>query len=131
MNSPFIKLHFPSAVKHMIILLMFVIKIKKNCPFFYCDRMNNMIRVMVHKGLVTDLARIPHSLDLSSPNMSATVNAALKPLELVTRFVPRSSSKKKNTQSDDQQPIGKCSFFLCSVFLACKLIIVECYHSRI
>ena len=100
--------------------------------------MNNMIRVMVRKGLVTDLARIPHSLDLSSPNMSATVNAALKPLELVSRivnlpsFVPTSSSKKKNTQSDDvQQPIGECSFLLCSVFLACKLIIVVCYHSRI
>lgn len=77
--------------------------------------MNNMIRVMVRKGLVTDLARIPHSLDLSSPNMSTTVNAALKPLELVSRivnlpsFVPPSLSKKKNTQSDDaQQPIGEC-----------------------
>ena len=74
-----------------------------------------MIRVMVRKGLVTDLARIPHSLDLSSPNMSPTVNAALKPLELVSRivnmpsFMTTSSSKKKNTQSDDaQQPIGKC-----------------------
>lgn len=75
--------------------------------------MNNMIRVMVRKGLVTDLARIPHSLDLSSPNMAATINAALKPLELVSRivnlpsFVPTSSSKKKNTQNEDsQQPAG-------------------------
>ncbi|MPC13905.1 E3 ubiquitin-protein ligase HUWE1 [Portunus trituberculatus] len=87
---------------------------------FHClDRMNNMIRVMVRKGLVTDLARIPHSLDLSSPNMSPTVNAALKPLELVSRivnlpsFMPTSSSKKKNTQSDDaQQPIGTCCSLL-------------------
>ncbi|XP_042241661.1 E3 ubiquitin-protein ligase HUWE1-like isoform X2 [Homarus americanus] len=75
--------------------------------------MNNMIRVMVRKGLVTDLARIPHSLDLSSPNMAVTINAALKALELVARLVnlpsivPTSSSKKKNTQHDDsQQPIG-------------------------
>ncbi|CAL4102721.1 unnamed protein product, partial [Meganyctiphanes norvegica] len=64
--------------------------------------MNNMIRVMVRKGLVTDMARIPHSLDFSSPNMATTINAALKPLELVSRivnlpsFVPVSSSKKKN-----------------------------------
>lgn len=79
--------------------------------------MNNMIRVMVRKGLVTDLARIPHSLDLSSPNMAATINAALKPLELVSRIVnlpslvPTSSSKKKNTQHDDsQQPIGKYDY---------------------
>ncbi|XP_037772840.1 E3 ubiquitin-protein ligase HUWE1-like isoform X4 [Penaeus monodon] len=74
--------------------------------------MNNMIRVMVRKGLVTDLARIPHSLDLSSPNMAGTINAALKPLELVSRivnlpsFVPTSSSKKKYPQHDDQQPPG-------------------------
>lgn len=75
--------------------------------------MNNMIRVMVRKGLVTDLARIPHSLDLSSPNMAATINAALKPLELVSRIVNlpsfgiASSSKKKTPQNDDQQqPMG-------------------------
>lgn len=76
--------------------------------------MNNMIRVMVRKGLVTDLARIPHSLDLSSPNMATTVNAALKPLELVSRlvnlpsFVPTSTSKKKSTPHDNtQQPSGQ------------------------
>lgn len=81
--------------------------------------MNNMIRVMVRKGLVTDLARIPHSLDLSSPNMAGTINAALKPLELVSRivnlpsFVPTSSSKKKYPQHDDQQPpIGKARIAL-------------------
>lgn len=87
--------------------------------------MNNMIRVMVRKGLVTDLARIPHSLDLSSPNMAGTINAALKPLELVSRivnlpsFVPTSSSKKKYPQHDDQQPpgIGKANVADITLFI--------------
>ncbi|KAJ3586121.1 hypothetical protein NHX12_012522 [Muraenolepis orangiensis] len=44
------------------------------------------------KGLVNDLARVPHSLDLSSPNMANTVNAALKPLETLSRIVNQPSS---------------------------------------
>lgn len=48
---------------------------------------NNIVRLFVRKGLVTDLARIPHSLDLSAPHMFATVNATLKPLETLSRFV--------------------------------------------
>lgn len=74
--------------------------------------MNNMIRVMVRKGLVTDLARIPHSLDFSSPNMATTINAALKPLELVSRivnmpsFVPVSSSKKKNPSTSVEESVA-------------------------
>ncbi|XP_077544919.1 HECT, UBA and WWE domain containing E3 ubiquitin protein ligase 1 isoform X4 [Haemaphysalis longicornis] len=49
--------------------------------------MNNMVRVLLRRGLVTDLARIPHCLDLSSPHMAATVNSALKPLETLSRIV--------------------------------------------
>ncbi|KAH9364790.1 hypothetical protein HPB48_011806 [Haemaphysalis longicornis] len=47
--------------------------------------MNNMVRVLLRRGMVTDLARIPHCLDLSSPHMAATVNSALKPLETLRR----------------------------------------------
>ncbi len=49
--------------------------------------MNNVVRIMLRKGLVTDLARVPHSLDLSSPNMATTINSALKPLETLSRVV--------------------------------------------
>ncbi|XP_078001474.1 E3 ubiquitin-protein ligase HUWE1-like [Glandiceps talaboti] len=49
--------------------------------------MNNIIRMLLKRGLVADLSRIPHNLDLSSPSMAATVNAALKPLETLTRIV--------------------------------------------
>ncbi|GFW06194.1 e3 ubiquitin-protein ligase HUWE1 [Trichonephila clavipes] len=49
--------------------------------------MNNIVRILLRKGLVVDLARIPHYLDLSSPHMAATVNSALKPLETLSRIV--------------------------------------------
>lgn len=61
---------------------------------------NNIVRLFVRKGLVTDLARIPHSLDLSAPHMYATVNAILKPLETLSRFVnlpSQSGQSKHNT----------------------------------
>lgn len=48
---------------------------------------NNIVKIMLRKGLLADLARIPHYLDLSSPNMANTVNAALKPLETLSRIV--------------------------------------------
>ncbi|MGH0168920.1 UNVERIFIED_CONTAM: hypothetical protein FKN15_055485 [Acipenser sinensis] len=69
--------------------------------------MNNIIRLFLKKGLVSDLARVPHSLDLSSPNMANTVNAALKPLETLSRIVnqPSSlfSSKSASSKSKSEQ----------------------------
>ena len=49
--------------------------------------MNNVIRLMLKKGVITDLARVSYSLDLSSPHMANTVNATLKPLETLSRIV--------------------------------------------
>lgn len=48
---------------------------------------NNIVKSLLKKGIVTDLARIPHSLDLSSPYMANTINSALKPLETLSRSV--------------------------------------------
>ncbi|KAK7916204.1 hypothetical protein WMY93_011965 [Mugilogobius chulae] len=70
--------------------------------------MNNIIRLFLKKGLVNDLARVPHSLDLSSPNMANTVNAALKPLETLSRIVNqpcslfggKGGSSKNKTEHD-------------------------------
>ncbi|XP_053227372.1 E3 ubiquitin-protein ligase HUWE1 isoform X3 [Podarcis raffonei] len=72
--------------------------------------MNNIIRLFLKKGLVNDLARVPHSLDLSSPNMANTVNAALKPLETLSRIVnqpsslfgSKSASSKSKAEQDAQ-----------------------------
>ena len=49
--------------------------------------MNNIVKCMVKRGVITDLARVPHALDLSSPSMAATINAALNPLETLTRIL--------------------------------------------
>lgn len=72
----------------------------KNQPL--SGQMNNIVRIMLRKGVVTDLARVPHCLDLSSQNFSFTMNAALKPLEALTRIVNQpipapSSTKSKKT----------------------------------
>lgn len=53
----------------------------------YSSNVNYIVKIMLRKGIITDLAKIPHSLDLSSPNMAATINAALKPLEHLSRII--------------------------------------------
>lgn len=49
--------------------------------------MNQVVRLLIRKNVIVDLTRISHSLDLSSPQMAATINAALKPLEVISRIV--------------------------------------------
>jgi E3 ubiquitin-protein ligase HUWE1 len=49
--------------------------------------MNQVVRLLIRKNVVVDLTRISHSLDLSSPQMAATINATLKPLEVISRIV--------------------------------------------
>jgi len=61
--------------------------------------MNNIVKCMVKRGLITDLARVSHALDLSSPSMAATVNAALKPLETLSRIVNQPSGLLPPTQN--------------------------------
>lgn len=71
--------------------------------------MNNIVKSLLKKGLVTDLARLPHSLDLSSPYMANTINSALKPLETLSRGVNQpaqsvvSKVKKSETETSLQQ----------------------------
>ena len=77
---------------------------------------NNMVRIMIKKGVVTDLARVPHSLDLSSPNVATTVNAVLRPLETLSRIVNQPSAlgggaasqkpKPKNSQNNQGSATG-------------------------
>lgn len=57
---------------------------------------NNIVRLFVRKGLVTDLARIPNSLDLSAPHMFATMNSIMKPLETMSRCVNLHSQSSQN-----------------------------------
>ena len=77
---------------------------------------NNIIKLLVRKGIVSDLARVPHSLDLASPNMAATVNAALHPLETLSRIVnqpqPQSFFTTKKSKTSDANPTSSAPPFL-------------------
>ena len=69
---------------------------------------NNIVKLLLKKGLVTDLARITYSLDLSSPNMATTVNSALKPLETLSRIVnqPQTNVLTKYSSKHRNQGAG-------------------------
>ena len=66
--------------------------------------MNNIVRILLKRGIVTDLARVPHSLDMSSPSMSATINAALKPLETLCRIVNQPQTVSARTAKGKTAP---------------------------
>ncbi len=68
--------------------------------------MNNMVKIMLKKGIINDLARVSHSLDLSSPNVAATINTVLKPLETLSRIVNQPTglgSQRVKTSKSSQQ----------------------------
>lgn len=48
---------------------------------------NNIVKMMLRRGLFNDLAKITHYLDLSSPHTSFTANASLKPMESLSRTI--------------------------------------------
>ena len=71
---------------------------------------NSVTKLLLKKGLVNDLARVPHSLDLASPNFVATINCLLKPLEKLSGVVnqqsssgPQTGASKERTTGGDQQ----------------------------
>ena len=48
---------------------------------------SQFVRLLIRKGFITDLAKAVHSLDLSTPFLTTTVNSILKPLECLTKIV--------------------------------------------
>ena len=76
---------------------------------------NNVMKLLLKKGLVNDLARVPHSLDLASPNFVATVNCLLKPMEKLSGVVnqqstataPSVAAKDRVPDSDQQATSGQ------------------------
>ncbi|XP_031573679.1 E3 ubiquitin-protein ligase HUWE1-like isoform X3 [Actinia tenebrosa] len=66
---------------------------------------NNTMKLLTKRGLITDLARVTHSLDLGSPYLVTTLNALLKPLEKLSSIVnqptggPSTAQPKAGTQS--------------------------------
>ena len=66
--------------------------------------MNNIVKCLVKKNVITDLARVTHALDLSSPSMAVTVNAALKPLETLSRIVNQPSGPLPTKPTPKHKP---------------------------
>ena len=62
---------------------------------------NNTMKLLIKKGLITDLARVPHRLDLCSPNFVATMNTMLKPLERLSGVVNQHSPVPASAQPKD------------------------------
>ena len=67
----------------------------------------NFIRLLARKGMINDLAKTPHSLDLSSPYLVSTVNSMLKPLEKLTILAHhqvltgKGENKEENKESNE------------------------------
>lgn len=56
-------------------------------------------RLLIRKGIISDLARAPHSLNLNSSMLTGTVNSILKPLEALTKIVNQvASSMQRKAQ---------------------------------
>ncbi|KAJ8914753.1 hypothetical protein NQ315_013256 [Exocentrus adspersus] len=87
-----------------------------NCPLPHANRwtscsINNIVKLMIRRGVFSDLAKITHYLDLSSPNTSFTANAALKPLESLSRTInqPTASgnqTKNRKSQQSNEETAG-------------------------
>lgn len=58
---------------------------------------SSFIKMLVKRGLITDLARSTHSLDLSSHDLVNTVNVMLKPLEKLSNLANSQSLQKPGT----------------------------------
>lgn len=66
------------------------------------------MKLLFKRGLITDLARVPHSLDLGSPNLVTTLNALLKPLEKLSSIVtqPAGSALSQNKTTTQSTGVG-------------------------
>lgn len=76
MRTPIFTLQFSHLFHRLQAVMCIISTIMESCPStssFYStaaaktqhNGMNNIIRLFLKKGLVNDLARVPHSLDLS------------------------------------------------------------------
>lgn len=56
---------------------------------------NNMMKIMHKKGLINELARVPHSIDLGNVKTIDTINSLLKPLETMTKTLNIATRKRE------------------------------------
>ena len=61
----------------------------------------SFIKVLIKRGLISDLARCMHNLDLSSHDLVSTVNIMLKPLEKLTNLANTQSVQSTKPENKD------------------------------
>eukprot|EP00794_Sanderia_malayensis_P006098 gene6098-6802_t len=61
------------------------------------------IKLLIRKGVITDLAKTPHSLDLSSPYLVTTINSMLKPLEKLSSLANHQVVAGKGDKDDAKE----------------------------
>ena len=66
-------------------------------------------RLLIRKGIISDLARAPHSLNLNSSMLTGTVNSILKPLEALTKIVNQVASSMQR-KAQGQKFVGVVAF---------------------
>lgn len=96
-----------TQVQHICSIISTMIE---NCPPAHnrwaTSQVNNIVKIMIRRGVFNDLAKVTHYLDLSSPNTPFTANAALKPLESLSRIQPSPTSlqnkSRKAAQNTDE-----------------------------
>lgn len=59
----------------------------------------SFIKLLIKRGLISDLARIAHHLDLSSHDLVPTINVMLKPLEKLSNLA-NSQNLHQNTKQE-------------------------------
>lgn len=59
------------------------------------------IKLLIKRGLISDLARIAHNLDLSSHDLVSTINVMLKPLEKLSNLANSQNLHPTSKQEKD------------------------------
>ncbi|CAH0561864.1 unnamed protein product [Brassicogethes aeneus] len=92
-----------SQVQHICSIISTMIE---NCPPAHNrwtnNHVNNIVKIMIRRGVFNDLAKVTHFLDLSSPYTPFTANAALKPLESLSRIQPSPNSLQNKARKSTQ-----------------------------
>ena len=103
----------------------------------------SFIKMLIKRGLIADLARCTHCLDLSSQDLVSTINVMLKPLEKLSNLAnsqalqggakveekdfKQVNSSSSNAQSDEYQDTG--NNFILFLFSSCQYYLT-CYFLK-
>ena len=60
---------------------------------------SQFVRMLIRKGVITDLSKAIHSLELGSPLLMVTMNSLLKPLESMTKIITQFMASQKKAES--------------------------------